>query len=142
VYINLDLKENYDLKALEKGDHSSPDLKIVEKTEDGNIGDKTPLYCVFCANPITDEGWKIEIQGKNEYVFANPGGYIFHINTFRLAPGCLSLGERIFEHTWFPGYSWDYASCKSCGSHLGWKFISLQKSFWGLIKDRLSSKID
>jgi hypothetical protein len=27
-----------------------------------------------------------------------------------------------FTDSWFPGYAWDIACCRRCGSHLGWRF--------------------
>ena len=62
------------------------------------------------------------------------------IGCFRAAPGCATRGERIAEYSWFAGHSWQIASCGRCGVHLGWRFVSDNASFFGLVLARLCER--
>ena len=53
--------------------------------------------------------------------------------------GCFELGKATNEFTWFPGYAWRIAYCKSCQHHLGWSYYSNEaERFYGLILDYLA----
>lgn len=39
----------------------------------------------------------------------------------------VSSTEPSEEYTWFPGFHWTFASCFSCGDHLGWVFWTPSK---------------
>lgn len=97
------------------------------------------LFCFRCGHRITDQDWRIAINGAHAHTFTNPHGLTFHIGCFRDAPGCAETGTATTEFTWFPGYAWCIADCAHCGVHLGWQFTSSQDRFYGLIHDRLSA---
>eukprot|EP00795_Rhopilema_esculentum_P008566 gene8566-14568_t len=75
-------------------------------------------------------------------LFENPQGLKFELITTRKAD-VKTLGEKVAEYSWFPGFSWIVCVCPHCGFHLGWKFDSLDESeaghmsFFGLIFSHL-----
>jgi hypothetical protein len=95
------------------------------------------IVCVTCAHPITREGARIRILDAHEHRFMNPAGFLFHIGCFAHADGCLVLGETSEDYPWFPGCAWRVALCAGCGDHLGWRFQSSERTFFGLRLDRL-----
>src|SRR3990172_3188160 len=92
--------------------------------------------CMLCSKKITSDKDRFIFNNHSEFQFENPTGYFFDIITFCAADGCREEGEPTMEFTWFPGYSWSFAFCSRCGSHLGWKYRG-EFSFYGLIKSRL-----
>jgi hypothetical protein len=96
------------------------------------------VYCAICDNVISNIKEKTTVAGSFQHTFTNPSNYIFNIGCFKSAPGCSSKGLFTDQFTWFNGYSWKYALCGSCGSHLGWVYRDRGKSgFFGLILDRI-----
>ncbi|MDH5559996.1 MAG: cereblon family protein [Deltaproteobacteria bacterium] len=96
------------------------------------------LLCIYCSHKITAEQFKTEIQGGFQHTFLNPSGIVFEIGCFLEAEGCLELGDRNYDWSWFQGFSWQTALCAQCHNHLGWYFCSHEnKTFFGLILDRL-----
>jgi hypothetical protein len=98
-------------------------------------------YCRLCGALITRRDARISVQGSHEQRFSNPAGYVFDIGCFRSAPGCLRAGDPNTFYSWFDGFAWCYAVCRSCGTHLGWAFSARSArsadSFFGLILNRL-----
>jgi hypothetical protein len=98
------------------------------------------LCCVHCGKPITHEDQRIAISSSHRHRFINPHGLVFQIGCFASAPGCAQVGAATEEWTWFSGYAWQVALCRSCGIHLGWRYRnSSGNGFYGLILDRLVS---
>ncbi|HCS69049.1 MAG TPA: hypothetical protein DIW51_03680 [Rhodospirillaceae bacterium] len=66
---------------------------------------------------------------------------MFTVVCFLEAPGATDRGAPTEEFTWFTGHAWNFAHCRACADHLGWRYTSDLDPplFWGLIKDRLSS---
>jgi len=74
----------------------------------------------------------------------NPAGYVFHLVLFRdenrcsLLQNVIAVGQPHVAHSWFPSFMWSYAVCRSCGNHLGWRFIprrynsQTSEAFWGI----------
>ncbi len=93
--------------------------------------------CAVCQHPITRPEDRICVNEQHQHVFANPHGYIFNIGCFTAAQGCLMAGDETRFFSWFPGYSWRYAHCEQCLTHLGWMFRSQEFQFVGLILDKL-----
>lgn len=114
----------------------SPDAEIerevAETTDDG-------LYCAACGHLVTRGRWAISIDG-HEHVFFNPAGQIFRVVCFKEAPGAANAGEPTDAFTWFKGYDWNFALCRGCGRHLGWRYSgdAGPAVFFGLIKNRLA----
>jgi hypothetical protein len=116
----------------------SPENQLRD-TED-NDKEKS-LLCKSCQYPIAKKNDRIKINEKNEYVFTNPHGYIFHIGCFSRAPGCIIYGEETTYFSWFSGYSWQIALCGRCTTLLGWFFHSKNTQFFGLILNKIYEKM-
>ena len=57
--------------------------------------------------------------------FINPHGAVHQIVLVQelVEPSILSLhGTPISQDSWFPGYTWQIATCSRCHSHIGWRF--------------------
>lgn len=70
-------------------------------------------------------------------VFVNTHGYVHDMVTLRRVRGVTLEGRPETENSWFPGYAWTIAYCRSCSQHLGWRFTATRQSlspreFWGL----------
>ena len=95
------------------------------------------ILCQVCQHQITSHENKIEVNGQHEHVLSNPCGIVFEIGCFSGAAGCVNYGPSTSEHTWFAGYSWRFALCANCLTHLGWFFQSESDGFYGLILKKL-----
>ncbi|PIW26960.1 MAG: hypothetical protein COW30_12440 [Rhodospirillales bacterium CG15_BIG_FIL_POST_REV_8_21_14_020_66_15] len=113
---------------------TAPAAEAEELTDDA-------LYCARCGYLVTRRRWAFSPSGGHERVCANPAGRLFKVVSFLEAPGAADHGPPIEDFTWFQGYAWNFAHCRGCSDHLGWRYTSDQDPplFWGLIKDRLSS---
>jgi len=118
---------------------SSTEIAILEKEleEEQKKADEDKILCAFCQWPITARKYRTVIHGNHIHTFSNPAGIIYTIGCFSVATGCRNLSTPTFEHTWFTGFSWQYAMCKGCDNHLGWSFHGQSSTFWGLIVDRI-----
>lgn len=103
-----------------------------------DFADAPWILCRECGAPITQPSWRIHMQGSHAHTFFNPHGLMFELLCFSRAPGAEVTGEPSTEFTWFAGYSWQIALCRSCFNHLGWRFATEAASFWGLIQNRLA----
>lgn len=55
-------------------------------------------------------------------------------------PESFTSGISTVEHSWFPGYAWQFSHCQNCGEHLGWYFDNAgDDSFFGLINNKIIS---
>ena len=106
--------------------------QVEEAKEDEN------LYCFICGQIITQIHNSIPVEGAHKHTFTNPGGYLFEIGCFREAQGCEQAGEFTDFYSWFDGYAWRYAVCRSCRVHLGWVYQG-PDTFFGLVLNRLVS---
>ncbi len=92
--------------------------------------------CLACNKKITEDKERFAYDGKTEFQFRNPDGYVFDIITFLTADGCREEGIPTLEFTWFKNHAWSFAVCSRCGLHLGWKYVG-EFNFYGLIKSRM-----
>lgn len=108
----------------------------------------TTIRCSPC--PARDSSRATVIQVRLEYFhfalininnrFFTPGGHIHETNTVsHVIPNSVQLhGRPSLEFSWFPGYTWQIATCGQCNQHLGWKFVAGEasnlkpKKFYGL----------
>jgi hypothetical protein len=97
------------------------------------------LVCRACMRIITSEGEKIAMNGAHAHGFTNPHGLFFDVGCFRDAPGCIYSKQSSYEFSWFSGYAWRIAACRTCRTHLGWLFTSGSSRFNGLILNKLMS---
>ncbi|MBL1142574.1 MAG: hypothetical protein HND53_11125 [Proteobacteria bacterium] len=111
-----------------------------ERKEDLAKERSKKILCKYCKNHITNMDDAILVEDKHTHTFSNPAGYIYTINCYQSAPGCLVAGESTDEFSWFKGYDWQLAFCNSCHEHLGWLFTNGQQ-FYALISDRLSQDV-
>lgn len=100
--------------------------------------DEKSLFCKVCSNIVTTEKMRINRQGKHEHAFFNPHGIVFEIGCFSQAKGCSIHGNPNYDFSWFKDYSWRFAECRNCGSHLGWFYEKIESSFFGLILTMLT----
>ena len=109
-----------------------------EDTEELEPEEARNILCVQCQQKITNPEERITVEGAHRHTFANPSGIVYEIGCFQSAVGCGYAGEPTGEFTWFKGYQWRIAICRTCLTHLGWLFTSeTGNSFAGLILDRL-----
>tara|TARA_B100000513_G_scaffold62261_1_gene24380 strand:+ start:390 stop:737 length:348 start_codon:yes stop_codon:yes gene_type:complete len=108
------------------------EVDLAEATDDA-------LYCARCGHLVTRQRWAIAPGGDRERVCANPAGRMFVVVSFAEAPGAADVGPPTEDYSWFKGYAWNFAHCRGCNSHLGWRYTSngTPPVFWGLIKDML-----
>lgn len=97
-----------------------------------------PICCRSCGAVVVPRKALNHARARGEHTFRNPAGYSFHVMTFPLAPGCRCEGPTVAEASWFAGTTWQLALCKSCETHLGWKYEGVEESFFGLIVTRLT----
>uniref|UniRef100_A0A3Q0T5T2 Protein cereblon n=1 Tax=Amphilophus citrinellus TaxID=61819 RepID=A0A3Q0T5T2_AMPCI len=106
----------------------------------------TSLCCKQCQDT--------EITTKNEIflslygpmaAYVNPHGYVHETLTVYKANNLNLVGRPSTLHSWFP-YAWTIAQCRTCGSHMGWKFTATKKDlspprFWGLTRSAMLPRI-
>jgi hypothetical protein len=114
---------------------------LPERQTDASDGDADGRWyrCRRCGSRIARTADRIRINGRMSHVFNNPAGYIFEIGCFAAAEGCVNEGQPTLEFTWFDGFSWRFALCGNCRTHLGWFYQAMKSaSFYGLILAGLS----
>jgi hypothetical protein len=115
-----------------------PDSAALIKTEKKfGLKDDRFIICSQCGHKITSPRHIISVNDHHRHTCINPAGVTYQIGCFSSAEGCMSYGELLMEHTWFTGFSWNYALCSHCGVHLGWYYQNENDSFYGLILDLL-----
>ncbi|XP_012680340.1 protein cereblon isoform X2 [Clupea harengus] len=104
----------------------------------------TSLCCKQCQD--TEITTKSEIFSLSLYgpmaAYVNPHGYVHETLTVYKTSNLNLIGRPSTLHSWFPGYAWTIAQCRTCGSHMGWKFTAVKKDlspvrFWGLTRSAL-----
>ncbi len=110
---------------------AAPGATIDKRAEGGG------LVCVRCGHTITHADAAMNVDGLHEYTQVNPGGYVWNFRCFSAAPGCRAHGAPSSEFTWFTGHRWQIENCAGCELHLGWRFESPDRTFHGLITERL-----
>ncbi|XP_063072482.1 protein cereblon isoform X2 [Engraulis encrasicolus] len=104
----------------------------------------TSLCCKQCQDTeITtkSEIFSLSLCGPMA-AYVNPHGYVHETLTVYKASNLNLTGRPSTLHSWFPGYAWTIAQCRTCGSHMGWKFTAVKKDltparFWGLTRSAL-----
>jgi hypothetical protein len=110
--------------AKEKPEHAAD-----SSTDD----DDDAVRCIACDHALTSRDLRCEQAGAHEHTFVNPAGFMHHIACFAAAPGCSYLGDPQVAFSWFPGWSWQIATCGRCRAHVGWLFRCSPDQFHGLI---------
>ena len=102
--------------------------------EESEERERSPLLvCRSCGFAITSEKMRIAMAGSHQHTFFNPAGIVYQLGCFSEASGCVLVGARSPEFSWFAGFLWQVALCRGCGHHLGWHFLGSGQSFYGLI---------
>lgn len=109
-----------------------------EKPEEREKEEEKSIFCKNCNHKVTSYDQIAHINGQHQHTFKNPAGIVYTIGCFSTASGCINQGLPTDEHTWFPGFSWNFALCNNCYRHLGWFFQANSKSFYGLILNNLT----
>ncbi|XP_038666633.1 protein cereblon isoform X1 [Scyliorhinus canicula] len=108
----------------------------------------TSLCCKRCYH--TEITTKNDIFSLSLYgpmaAYVNPHGYVHETLTVYKANNLNLIGRPSTQHSWFPGFAWTIAQCRTCGSHMGWKFTATKKDmlpqrFWGLTRSALQPRI-
>jgi hypothetical protein len=106
-------------------------LSIFEREEDDNLREWR-LVCASCGHLVTRASETVDIRGRHNHDFPYYGN-IVRLGCYRNAPGCVGV-ERISNgYSWFRGYSWQIQLCRNCYTQLGWKYMSQDDSFYGLV---------
>jgi hypothetical protein len=98
------------------------------------------ILCRRCQSPVTSKAELVSIGGSRAHRRTNPNGYEFEFACFLAAPGADRRGVPTTQFSWFAGYAWCLAACRSCDVHLGWHFSGKSPEFYGLIIDRIAAE--
>lgn len=110
------------------------DRRSAATVRDDATGDgDRPLCCTACGHRISDDAYRIEVNGAHEHTFVNPGAVVYTLGCFVAAPGCAHVGVPETAFTWFPGFAWQVAVCARCRAHLGWSYRGAGDPFYGLV---------
>lgn len=121
----------------------NPLLSLFDAIEEEQNDPGLRLCCVHCQAAITTEKDKIEVNARHTFQVTNPSGINFNVACFKHAWGCGIYGQATAMHTWFPGFSWQYAYCLGCEAHLGWYYKnSREQHFFGLMAEKLIATQD
>ena len=111
---------------------------IIQNVESFKLPDKD-LICSECKHPVTKVSERLRVFGRHDHSFRNLG-YLVQLGCFRDAPGCLGVQGISHGYSWFRGYAWQIQVCRNCYTQLGWKYMSADESFYGLIFKTLKEK--
>ena len=90
------------------------------------------LICADCGHPVTKVFEKINIRGRHDHAFRYFNETV-QLGCFRNAQGCVGVQRISNGYSWFRGYAWQIQVCENCHTQLGWKYMSEEDSFYGLI---------
>ena len=90
------------------------------------------LVCATCGHLVTMVSEKIDFRGRHHHDFPYYGSVV-RLGCFRHAPGCVGVERISHGYSWFRGYSWQIQLCRSCYTQLGWKYMTQDDSFYGLV---------
>jgi len=97
------------------------------------------LCCATCGHPVTRVLEKITNRGMHEWAFPLYNE-IIQLGCYRNAKGCVGVQQVSHGYSWFRGYAWQIQVCGNCYTQLGWKYISEDESFYGLIFNTLQDE--
>ena len=97
------------------------------------------LVCASCGHLVTTVSEKIDVRGRHHHDFPYFGAVV-RLGCFRNAPGCVGIERISHGYSWFRGYSWQIQLCRNCYIQLGWKYMSEDDSFYGLVFKMLSEE--
>jgi len=127
----------YCFRADDRQGDGRSDRPLGNEQEQRDTSPAEGVLCKHCGQVVTGRDKKIKVGGSHAHTFFNPAGIVFELGCFSIAPGCNRAGESTSDFTWFAGYVWRFAFCRSCSSHLGWFYQMGDHSFFGLILSKL-----
>jgi len=104
---------------------------LLEHEEDENIREWR-LVCASCGHLVTMVSERIDFHGRHNHDFPYYG-HIVRLGCYRNAPVCVGVEGISNGYSWFRGYSWQIQVCGTCYTQLGWKYMSQDDSFYGLV---------
>jgi len=104
--------------------------------EDDEKMRKRRLVCAACGHPVTNLAEKIKVHGRHDHAFRYFND-IVRLGCFRNAQGCIGVQRVSHGYSWFRGYAWQIQVCRYCYTQLGWKYMSEDDSFYGLVFNTL-----
>jgi hypothetical protein len=107
------------------------ELSIFEDEDDEKMR-KRILACADCDHPVTAVSEKINIRGRHNHTLRYFNETV-QLGCFRNAQGCVGVQRISNGYSWFRGYAWQIQVCGNCHTQLGWKYMSEEDSFYGLI---------
>ena len=90
------------------------------------------LVCASCGHLVTTVSEKMEVRGRHHHDFPYYG-HIVRLGCYRNAPGCVGIDRISNGYSWFRGYAWQIQLCRNCSTQLGWKYMSQEDRFYGLV---------
>lgn len=90
------------------------------------------LLCASCEHPVTAVSEKVNVLGRHDHAFRYYDT-IVRLGCFREADGCIGVQGISHGYSWFRGYAWQIQLCRNCYTQLGWKYMSEEESFYGLV---------
>jgi hypothetical protein len=90
------------------------------------------LLCAACEHPVTAVSEKVNVLGRHDHAFRYYDT-IVRLGCFREADGCIGVQGISHGYSWFRGYAWQIQLCRNCYTQLGWKYMSEEESFYGLV---------
>ena len=135
-YLFMDFTKNKSPENLsyEDIDHL-PYLKessSIFEDEDADKMRRKILICSGCGHPVTTVSEQIKVRGRHNHAFRYYDD-IVQLGCFRIAEGCVGVQGISQGYSWFRGYSWQIQVCGNCYTQLGWKYMSEDDSFYGLV---------
>jgi len=110
----------------------------IQRLLDDGKRSRSFVFCAACSNVLGHSKDAININGSHQHFCTNPHGIDFNVHCYSDALGCAISGQPTAADSWFAGYSWRFATCSDCNTHLGWLFDnSSAKHFYGLIRERI-----
>ncbi len=106
-------------------------LSVFKDEEDDKMRE-WQLICASCGHFVTKVSEKVEVRGRHSYDFPYYGN-IVRLGCYRNAPGCVGVERVSNGYSWFRGYSWQIQLCRNCYTQLGWKYMSQDDQFYGLV---------
>ncbi|KAA0714449.1 hypothetical protein E1301_Tti020555 [Triplophysa tibetana] len=92
-----------------------------EVAEDADVRFVPSRLALSHRNDTVIGGKRVSVQ-----LFENPQGFRFEVVTFKKAD-VLKHWPADSHFSWYPGFSWTFATCPRCKTHMGWAF---QPSDW------------
>ena len=110
-------------------------LSIFEDDDPEKMRQKR-LVCAKCGHLVTTVAEKVDVRGRHDHGFILYGDLV-QLGCFHKAPGCVGVQRISNGYSWFRGYSWQIQVCRACFTQLGWKYMSENDSFYGLMFNTL-----